>query len=111
MWAYLKKCAEQNIVHTEIMFDPQTHTERGIGYGVFMQGFAKAMAQAKTELGVSSYLILSFLRHLSEQSALTTLTQAAQERKAHPNIFGEQLTHSTSTVLIMACAALKTAPY
>ncbi|MFB0912170.1 MAG: adenosine deaminase [Glaciecola sp.] len=76
MWAYLCKCHEQNIVHTEIMFDPQTHTERGITYDVFMPGFAKAIDKAKTELGISVYLILSFLRHLSEDSAIATLQEA-----------------------------------
>lgn len=76
MWAYLRKCHEQNVVHCEIMFDPQTHTERGIDYAVFMVGFARAIEKAKGELGISVYLILSFLRHLSEQSALETLQQA-----------------------------------
>jgi adenosine deaminase len=76
MWAYLCKCHEQNIVHTEIMFDPQTHTQRGITYDVFMPGFAKAIDKAKIELGISVYLILSFLRHLSEDSAIATLQEA-----------------------------------
>jgi adenosine deaminase len=76
MWGYLCKCHEQNIVHTEIMFDPQTHTIRGIGYAVFMPGFARAIEKAQTEFGMSVYLILSFLRHLSEQSAFETLDQA-----------------------------------
>jgi adenosine deaminase len=76
MWAYLCKCNEQNIVHTEIMFDPQTHTQRGITYDVFMPGFAKAIDKAKIELGISVYLILSFLRHLSEDSAIATLQEA-----------------------------------
>lgn len=76
MWAYLCKCHEQNVVHTEIMFDPQTHTERGIDYAVFMSGFARAIEKAKEEFSLSVYLILSFLRHLSEQSAIDTLEQA-----------------------------------
>ena len=76
MWAYLLKCKAQNIVHTEIMFDPQTHTERGIDYSVFMSGFARAIDKAKAELNISVYLILSFLRHLSEESAFETLEQA-----------------------------------
>ena len=76
MWAYLSKCAEQNVVHTEIMFDPQTHTQRGIDYPVFMAGFARAIAQAKTQYGISVYLILSFLRHLDEASANETLAAA-----------------------------------
>jgi adenosine deaminase len=77
MWEYLCKCHEQNIVHTEIMFDPQTHTQRGIDYAVFMPGFARAIEKAKTKFGLSVYLILSFLRHLSEQSAVETLGQAS----------------------------------
>ena len=76
MWAYLCKCKAQNIVHTEIMFDPQTHTQRGISYSVFMRGFERAIKQAEQELGLSVYLILSFLRHLSEQEAIDTLQQA-----------------------------------
>ena len=76
MWAYLSKCAEQNVVHTEIMFDPQTHTQRGIDYSVFMAGFARAIAKAKTQYGISVYLILSFLRHLDEASAIETLAAA-----------------------------------
>lgn len=73
MWAYLCKCKEDNVVHTEIMFDPQTHTERGIDFDVFMSGFQRAIDQAKAEWGQSVYLIMSFLRHLSEQSAFETL--------------------------------------
>ncbi|MFT5276453.1 MAG: adenosine deaminase [Glaciecola sp.] len=76
MWAYLCKCHEQNVVHTEIMFDPQTHTERGIDYAVFMAGFERAINKAKKEFDMSVYLILSFLRHLSEQEAIDTLQQA-----------------------------------
>ncbi|MDU0355148.1 adenosine deaminase [Paraglaciecola aquimarina] len=76
MWRYLLKCKEQNIVHCELMFDPQTHTERGVEFAVFMTGFKRAIAQAKKEWGQSCYLIMSFLRHLSEDSAIQTLQQA-----------------------------------
>ena len=76
MWSYLCKCKEENIVHTEIMFDPQTHTERGIGYDIFMPGFLKAIDKARQQWGMSVKLILSFLRHLSEQEAFDTLEQA-----------------------------------
>jgi len=76
MWQYLLKCKEDNVVHAEIMFDPQTHTERGIDYSVFMPGFSRAIEKAKQEWGQSTYLILSFLRHLSEEQALETLEQA-----------------------------------
>lgn len=76
MWAYLTRCFDENIVHTEIMFDPQTHTERGIGFDVFMPGFLRAIEDAEREYGISSYLIMSFLRHLPESGAFETLAQA-----------------------------------
>ena len=76
MWEYLSRCFDDNIVHTEIMFDPQTHTERGISFDVFMAGFLRAMTKAKEEYGISSYLIMSFLRHLSEDDAFKTLEEA-----------------------------------
>ncbi len=76
MWRYLSKCRDENVVHAEIMFDPQTHTERGIDFSVFMAGFKRAMQQAEQEWGQSSLLIMSFLRHLSEQSAIETLAAA-----------------------------------
>lgn len=73
MWCYLQNCKENNVIHTEIMFDPQTHTDRGIEFSVFMNGFLKALEQAKTQWGHSYCLIISFLRHLSEESAFETL--------------------------------------
>lgn len=76
MWDYLTHCREQNIVHAEIMFDPQTHTQRGIGFDVFMPGFLRAMRQANTEWGITTNLIMCFLRHLSEEEAFTTLQDA-----------------------------------
>ena len=76
-WAYLLRCKQQNVVHCEIFFDPQGHTERGVGFEVFMAGFNSALLKARTELGISSKLIMCFLRHLDEQSAFATL-QAAQ---------------------------------
>jgi adenosine deaminase len=76
MLAYLQKCREDNVVHTEIMFDPQTHTERGIGFAIFMPGFVRAMQEAEQQWGQSSLLIMSFLRHMSEESALQTLEDA-----------------------------------
>lgn len=73
MWAYLERCHEQNIVHAEVMFDPQTHLHRGIEFDVFMSGFTRAINKAKDEFGLSVYLILSFLRHLPESDAIETL--------------------------------------
>ena len=76
MWAYLVKCRQQNIVHTEIMFDPQTHTDRGIAFDVMMKGYLGALKQAEAEWGQSSKLIMCFLRHLSQASAFETLGMA-----------------------------------
>lgn len=76
MWAYLSRCSDENIVHTEIMFDPQTHTERGVGFDVFMSGFLRAIEDAERKYGISSYLIMSFLRHLPESHAFETLARA-----------------------------------
>lgn len=76
MWAYLERAAADRVRHTEMFFDPQTHTERGIGFPVFMAGFARARAHARERLGISSHLIMCFLRHLPEESALETLEQA-----------------------------------
>lgn len=75
-WAYLLHCQQQNVVHCEIFFDPQGHTERGVGFDVFMPGISKALLDAQTELGISSRLIMCFLRHLDEKSALATLSAA-----------------------------------
>ncbi|MDG1206299.1 MAG: adenosine deaminase, partial [Pseudomonadales bacterium] len=76
MWAYLVKCRQQNIVHTEIMFDPQTHTDRGIAFDVMMKGYLGALKQAEAEWGQSFKLIMCFLRHLSQASAFETLGMA-----------------------------------
>ena len=75
-WAYLLKCQEQGVVHTELFFDPQTHTERGIEIGVVFDGITRALADAATQLGISGALIMCFLRHLSEEDAFTVLEQA-----------------------------------
>lgn len=75
-YSYLEKCADQNVKHTEIMFDPQTHTERGIAFSTVINGIHKACTDAKNNLGVSSILIMSFLRHLSEEEAFNTLKES-----------------------------------
>ena len=75
-WAYLLKCKAQGVVHTEPFFDPQAHTQRGIPIDVVIRGIDHALQRGKTELGVSSYLILSFLRHLSEEEAFATFEAA-----------------------------------
>ena len=75
-WAYLQRCHQQNVVHCEIFLDPQGHTERGIAFEVFMNGICSALDKAQTDLGISSKLIMCFLRHLDEASALATLEAA-----------------------------------
>ncbi|HQW12347.1 MAG TPA: adenosine deaminase [Saprospiraceae bacterium] len=72
-WAYLTKVHSQNVVHVEVFFDPQTHTDRGIGFDVVINGIHRALEKAKTELHISYKLIMSYLRHLSEEAALQTL--------------------------------------
>lgn len=72
-WAYLLRCKEQNICHTEIFFDPQTHTSRGIAFKTVIDGITKALQKGEKELGISSFLIMCFLRHLSEEDAFETL--------------------------------------
>src|SRR6185369_4195404 len=66
-FAYLQKAAADNVVHSEIFFDPQTHTERGVAMETVIVGLSHAMRRAHAELGISSSLILCFLRHLSEE--------------------------------------------
>ena len=75
-WTYMLKCKEENIVHAEIFFDPQAHTDRGIEFDLVISGIHKALLKAKKELGISSKIIMCFLRHLDEDSAFKTLDQA-----------------------------------
>ncbi len=75
-WAYLKDAHAQHILHTEIFFDPQTHTDRGIAFETVINGIYRAMQDAEKQWGLSSLLILSFLRHLPEQKAMETWEMA-----------------------------------
>ncbi|RPE30417.1 adenosine deaminase [Acinetobacter sp. BIGb0102] len=75
-WAYFEKCAEDHVVHTEMFFDPQTHTERGVAFATVLAGLKRACKDAQDKLGISSQLIMCFLRHLSEEKAFETLEQA-----------------------------------
>lgn len=75
-WAYLQRCKAQNVCHTEIFFDPQTHTKRGIAFKTVIEGITKALIKGEKELGISSFLILCFLRHLSEDDAFETLKES-----------------------------------
>lgn len=78
--AYLRRVHADNVVYAEIFFDPQTHTERGVSFDTVINGITRAMKEAEAEFGISSKLIMCFLRHLSEQSAMETL-QAALKHK------------------------------
>lgn len=73
---YLEICRAENILHTEIMFDPQAHTSRGIPFDVVIAGISKAIRDAQGEWGQSALLIMSFMRHLSADDAMQTITAA-----------------------------------
>ena len=75
-WAYLLKCRRQNVVHVEPFFDPQTHTDRGVSFETVINGISKALKEGEDRLGITSRLIMCFLRHLSEEAAFDTLTRA-----------------------------------
>ncbi len=75
-WAYLQKATEQNVRHTEIFFDPQTHTQRGIPFETVIEGISNALTDAKKELNLSTGLILGILRDLSAESGVETFQQA-----------------------------------
>lgn len=76
IWSYMEKMKNQGVVHTEIFFDPQTHTSRGILFATVINGINHALQDAREKLGVSSRLILCFLRHLDEASAFKTLDES-----------------------------------
>jgi adenosine deaminase len=80
-WAYFERAAADHVVHAELFFDPQTHTERGVPMATVIQGLHRACSQAREQLGVSASLILCFLRHLSEADAFHTLDQALPFRE------------------------------
>lgn len=75
-WNYLLKIHAQNVLHTEIFFDPQTHLSRGVPFSKVISGINQALIDGSRKLGISSQLILSLLRHLSEESAFETLELA-----------------------------------
>ena len=85
------KCKEDNIVHTEIFFDPQTHTNRGISFDIIINGIYKALKKAEKEFGLSFKIIMCFLRHLSEEECFKTLDQALVHKD---KIFGVGLDSS-----------------
>ncbi len=74
--AYFTRAAADGVVHAEIMFDPQTHTARGVAFETVITGLLSAMAEAEASYGITSKLILCFLRHLDEAAAFDTLEAA-----------------------------------
>ncbi len=81
-WAYLQKAASQNVRHSEIFFDPQTHTNRGVAFETVFNGIEQALQAGKQQLGISTQLIMCFLRHLSAEAAMETLQQALPYQEA-----------------------------
>lgn len=79
-WAYLERCHAENIRHVEIFFDPQTHTDRGVPFGAVVGGITAALRRGEAALGITSQLILCFLRHQSEAAAFATLEEAEPYR-------------------------------
>ncbi len=75
-WAYLRRAAAQGVRHAEIFFDPQSHTDRGIPFATVITGIHRALEEGRRHLGLTSRLILCFLRHLSEEAALAVFEQA-----------------------------------
>ena len=75
-WAYLQRCSDDHVVHSEIFFDPQGHTDRGVAFDTVFEGIWSALRRGEQELGISSRVIMCFLRHLDEEAAFSTLEQA-----------------------------------
>lgn len=75
-YAYLERCKEQHIIYTEVFFDPQLHTRAGVAFDTVASGITRALRDGETNLGISSGLIMCFLRDLSEDDAIETLKQA-----------------------------------
>lgn len=101
-WAYLERCRADNVVHTEIFFDPQSHTGRDVPFPVVIEGIDRALQQGERDLDITSRLIMCFLRHLPAEDALATWKSAApyldridgvgldsSERDFPPRLFAE----------------------
>lgn len=85
--AYLSRVVQDGVVHAEIMFDPQTHTERGVPIATVFAGLARALREGHDKWGITSCLIMSFLRHLSEQAAFDTLQEALPLREQYADLW------------------------
>ena len=79
-WKYILRCKSDNIVHTEIFFDPQSHTSRGINFDTVINGIYNALKKANTEFGITSKIIMCFLRHLDEESCFEVLNLALKHK-------------------------------
>jgi len=97
-WAYLERAKADGVVHVEIFFDPQTHTERGISFDTVLDGIWRALTDGERALGISSRLILCFLRHLSAEAAMQTLELALphQDRICAVGLDSSELGHPPS---------------
>ena len=80
-WSYALKCKENNVVHTEIFFDPQTHISRGVNFDTVINGIYKALQKANKEFGLTFEIIMCFLRHLDETSGFEMLDQASAHKE------------------------------
>ena len=79
-WEYILRCKKDNIVHTEIFFDPQSHLPRGISFDTVINGIHKALTRANTEFGITSKIIMCFLRHLDEEQCFEVLNHALRHK-------------------------------
>ncbi len=79
-WAYLQRAREDHVVHTEIFFDPQSHTDRGIAFETVINGLYRAFKDGESQLGISFHIIACFLRHLPEQAALDLYPEILKHR-------------------------------
>ncbi len=79
-WEYILRCKKDNIVHTEIFFDPQSHTERGIEFNTIINGIHGALLKANSEFNITSKIIMCFLRHLEEEPCFEILNQAVKHK-------------------------------
>jgi adenosine deaminase len=80
-WAYMERAKAQNVLHAEVFFDPQAHTRRGVRFADVIEGIDGALRDSRDRLGVSSKLILCFLRDLTAEDAMATLDQALAYRE------------------------------
>ncbi len=97
-WAYLLRAHADGVLHVELFFDPQTHTDRGVPFATVLEGIDRALRKAEAELGISSALICCFLRHLSAEAAMETLEQAAvfRDRIAAVGLDSSEVGHPPS---------------